>query len=110
MPHWVWVPLAILLYVVSAHWTVWANDRNNPESWKWVAALWVLNLCGLWPLVARYSRSLVLDSLLYDLIIFFTFYITLVCLGAAERFNGWQWIGCVAVISGFLLLKIGEFL
>jgi drug/metabolite transporter (DMT)-like permease len=110
MPYWVWIPLLIVLYVVSANFTVWANDKENPDGWKWVAALYFLNLCGLWPLVARYSRALVMDSLIYDLILFFTFYFTLVYLGAAERFNGWQWAGCVAVIMGFVLMKIGEFL
>jgi len=110
MPYWVWIPAAILLYIASARFTVWANDKEDPTSWKWVAALYVLNLCGLWPLIARYSRNILVDGLLYDLIIFFTFYATMVFLGSAQRFNDWQWGGCALVIVGFALMKIGEML
>lgn len=49
-----------------------------------------------------------LDSLLYDLIIFFSFYCTVVYLGAAEKFNMTQWIGTGLVVVGFIMLKAGK--
>lgn len=104
--YWVWIPAVTLLYCVSAFWTVWANDKENPNSWKWVIALYVLGLCGLWPLVARFSHNLVLDALLYDLIIFFAFYLTLLYLGEASKFTLMQWVGSILVVLGFLMLKV----
>jgi hypothetical protein len=74
---------------------------------RWVWALYALNVFGLWPWIARFSKNIVFDGLLYDLVIFFAFYLTVLYLGEAENFTRWQWIGCILVVIGFMTMKVG---
>lgn len=104
--YWVWVPAAVLLYIICAFFTKWANDDL---SWRPVIALYVLNCFGLWPLIARFSKNVVVDGLLYDLIIFFSFYLTMLYLGAAEKFTFTQWVGTGMLAAGLIVIKVGEF-
>lgn len=105
--HWVWIPAAVLLYIVCGYWTVWANDKSDLNSMRWVWALYLLNVFGLWPWIARYSKNLVFDGLLYDLVIFFAFYLTLLYLGEASQFTKIQIVGSILVALGFLIMKVG---
>ena len=107
--YWIWIPAAILLYIVCGYWTIWANDKSDPNSIRWVWALYLINILGLWPWIARFSKNLVLDGLLYDLIIFFVFYLTVLCLGAAKGFTTVQWVGTGVVIVGFVMIKVGAY-
>lgn len=104
-----WIPSAIILMVVCGYFTLWANS-DGPESWKWVGALYVLSLFGLWPLVAKFSKNLIVDALLYDMIIFFAFYLTMLHLNVAEQFTVTQWVGTMMVIAGFIVIKVGAYL
>ena len=99
-----WVTAAIILYIIVGVLSKYANDS---EEWKWVIFLYVCNFFGLWPIIARYSKNIVFDGLLYDLIIYFTFYGTLLFMGAAAKFTTYQWAGTFLVGIGFILLKIG---
>ena len=105
--YWVWIPSVILLYIVCGLWSTWANDKTDPNSFRWVWALYLLNIGGLWPWVARFSNNIVFDSLLYDLLIFFSFYCTVWYLGAASDFTRLQVMGSLLVVAGFLMLKVG---
>ena len=102
-----WITYICILFTLSAYVSKQANDS---DSWKWVYILFFMNLFGAWPIVARYSKNLIFDSLLYDLIIFFTFYLTLLYLGAAKSFSPVQWVGTVIVAIGFIVLKLGEYI
>jgi len=95
----------MILCVLWGCMTMKANAPNS--SWNWVIGLYLVNLLSVWPLIARYSKNVIYDGLLYDLIIFFVFYGTVVYLGAAHKFTAIQWFGTGMVIAGFLILKLG---
>jgi len=99
-----WVITAIFLYIFVG---VISKYANESDEWKWVIILYGCNFLGLWPIIARYSKNLIFDGLLYDLIIYFTFYGTLLIMGSAAKFTTYQWVGTFFVGIGFILLKIG---
>jgi hypothetical protein len=102
----IWIPLVIVIYATSAVLTKWANGDES-GTWKWVIWLYLLNALGLWPLVAKFSKNLVFDALLYDITIFFSFMLTLMYLDAASKFNVIQWIGTILIVVGFVTLRMG---
>jgi hypothetical protein len=104
-----WIPAITIIMIACGYFTVWANSSDGFESWKWVGALYVLNFLGLWPLIAKFSKNLVLDALLYDLIIFFAFYLTMLHLKAADHFTMTQWVGTIVVLAGFVMIKVGAY-
>ena len=100
-----WIPIAIIFYTAVAIFSKWANDES--DTWRWVIVLFALNCVGMWPLVAKYSKNLVFDGLLYDLLIFMTFYSVILLMGAGKGFTPVQWVACVMVVIGFIMLKVG---
>ena len=96
--------LVAILYIVYAIITKKANDTH---SWSWVAVLYFLNALGLWPLVSMYSKNIILDGFIYDIIIFVTFYVTMIIMGAGERFTTTQWIASAMMFLGLILFKLG---
>ena len=106
--HLIWICYTVIIYSVSGFVSKWANDQ--PNSHYWVVVLFGMGLFGAWPLVAWYSKNLILDALLYDLIIFLSFYITLLFLGVAQNFSMFQWIGTFFAAVGLILLKMGEYI
>jgi hypothetical protein len=101
-----WITYTILLYILYAVFSKWANDESH--HWRWVVILWTIHSFGIWPLVAKYTKNIVADALLYDILVFFSFYFVLLYLGSASKFTIWQWTGTFFVIMGYFLLKIGK--
>lgn len=98
--YWVWIPLVFLLYAAVAFTSKWAQDDPG---WKWVAVLYVLNAVGLWPLVAKYSKNLMFDGLLYETIMFLGFYGVLIIIGT--KLTVLQYVGVALVLIGLLMVK-----
>ena len=100
-----WISITMILCVFWGYMTMKANAPDS--SWNWVVGLYFVNLLSVWPLIARYSKDVIFDGLLYDVVIFFVFYGTVMAFGATARFTAWQWAGTGVVIIGFLILKLG---
>lgn len=83
-----------------------ANDQPQSLTWFWL--LVVTQIFGLWPWIARYSKNLFFDGLLYDFIITLTFYGTFVALGIGKGFTVIQWLALAMVLAGLFVLKFGS--
>ena len=99
-----WIPLLIVYYILYAY----LSKRFN-EGFTWTTFLWfyALNLLPIWVFVAKYSKNIIFDGLLYDVIMFVTFFGALTFLGSADKFSLSQWIGLIFVVIGFLFMKLG---
>lgn len=100
MIHYWWVPLVILFYVISSYLSVYAK-----EGWKYVILLYLLQCLGLWPLVAKYSKNLAADGLLFDVLILTSFYCTIWYMGQMQDFSITQWLGFGLALVGIFLMK-----
>jgi len=98
-----WVPAVLIMYAVTAVFSKWANDSTG---WTWVFGLYVLQCAGLWPLVSKYSKNIVFDGLLYEVIMFVGFYGVLCIMGATKNFTFYQYCGMILVITGMILVKV----
>lgn len=99
-----WVPGIIIYYAIF----YWLTKKNNDTGGWWMWATYIFGaLCPFWIYMTRYSKNLILDGFLYDIIMFFTFVITMSVLGAADKFTSHQWLGVGLVAAGFLLIRAG---
>jgi len=100
MLHYWWIPAVLLMYAVNSWLSIHAKD-----GWKFVVALFVIQCFGFWPIVARYSKNIAVDGLLFDLLTLIAFYGTLWALGSLDHFSVQQWIGFSLAVLGILLMK-----
>ena len=68
-------------------------------------AMFLWGAIGPWFIIARYSQNLIFDGMLYDIILFFTYIITMMCLGLGKGFSTIQCIGVALVAVGFVMMK-----
>jgi hypothetical protein len=61
----------------------------------------------LWIIVAKSSRNLVADALIYDMLMMTGFFLGLFYLGDMKNFTSVQIAGFLMAISGIVLMKIG---
>jgi hypothetical protein len=98
----VWIWLAILVfYCIHA----WINKANNDFGGKWFWFAWLISIIPVFPLLARISKNILWDGMMYDIIIFLSYVGTLLYLGAGKTFTTVQWVGCVFTVLGFILMK-----
>lgn len=99
-PLW-WIPL-FFFYSFQAY----ASYLNNTKGGNWFWFAVIFSAIPVWPLISRVSKGLLVDGLLYDVVLFFSYAGTLLLLGAGKEFTFWQWIGFFLVTIGFILLKV----
>lgn len=98
-----WVPIVVAYYCIGAY---LSKSTNNSTAIWWLYVLFVWNALGIWPIVAKYSKNLLFDAMLYDAICLFAYYVTLLSLGDAKTLSIYQWVGCIMVLVGMILFKI----
>lgn len=98
--HYWWVPAVFLMYSISTFLSVHAK-----EGWKWVAGLYLLQCFGFWPIVARYSKNLAADGLLFDFLMIVSFYSTLFLMSQMQELSIMQWVGLLMAVVGIFLMK-----
>ncbi|MFW6173561.1 MAG: hypothetical protein ACOC5T_07445 [Elusimicrobiota bacterium] len=80
---------------------------KSDESW---VSFWYLFIAGavfqFWPIVARYSKNIVFDAILYDSIGILTWSIALM-FWSGGRFTVAQWMGTFIAFVGLLLVQKG---
>ncbi len=82
----------------------WINFMNNKETgYFWWACL--ISILPIFPIISKYSKNLLIDGLLYDVIIFFAYLITLLLLGSGKNISLLQWIGFIITIIGCFIMK-----
>jgi hypothetical protein len=100
-----WIPLAIIYYAVLA----WSWKKvNDYGTINWILMSYAIGaLCPIWIIVAKYSKRLMFDGMLYDVIMFMTFVLVMIFLGTGNKFELHNWIGVGLVALGFILMRIG---
>lgn len=90
----IWVPIVIAYYACYS----WMSKKNNDYGGKWLLIMFVYG--ALWPgwiVVSRISKRLLFDGMLFDNLMFLTYVVTLMALGAHGKFTTHQWIGLFLV-------------
>ena len=99
-----WIPLLIISVAALSY----LSYRNNVDGGKWLWIMYAFQLIpGVWILVSRFSKNLMFDGVLYDVIMLMAYS---VCLGfftgQFEKFTLTNWVGFILICIGFILLKV----
>jgi len=100
MAIYIWV-LIFLFYCIH---TV-INYKNNAIGGIWFWYAWGISIIPIFPLMVRFSKNLLWDGLLFELMMLLSYVTTLIVLGSAKGFNSLQWLGLILTILGFVLMK-----
>jgi hypothetical protein len=99
----IWWLIAILFYCGQA-WVSQKQNTNLDMRWFWIAC--VYSALPVWPMIARLSKNLLLDGMIYDVVLFVSYAGTLLLMGAGKSFALNQWVGFALVLAGFFLMKV----
>jgi len=99
-----WVPATFIYYGIYA---LIANKSNLTHERFWLIATFICGaLCPLWMLVSRYSKDLMFDGLLYDIVILLSYVAAMFYVGRMESFGPLNYFGIFLLVIGMILVKI----
>ena len=101
MSYYIWIPISILSFLLQA----WLTYKNNVEGGKWLWIYTILGTLSLWPFISRYSKNLMFDALLFDLVLIVSYGIGIAYL-TNVKFEINQWIGMGIMFVGIILFKV----
>lgn len=74
----------------------------------WFFLTWVITCVPLWAIVSRYSKNLVLDATLFDVLVVVVFFFALAHFtGQLHTLRWFQYLGFGMIVAGSILMKIG---
>ena len=101
-----WVPATIIFYAIFA----WLSVKSNTLGGKWP---WILYAYGaaipVWVIVSTFSKRLLFDGMLYDNLMFLSYALTVIYLGAHTSMGVAQWCGVGLVVAGSILMRTNFF-
>jgi hypothetical protein len=104
VPYYIWIPWVIAYAILSA----FLAQKNNSCGGKWFYVLWAYTaLVPMWEIISRFSKNIVFDSTLFDVLICTTYITSLVyftrhscCLTTLN------YVGAALAAIGIILLRM----
>jgi len=104
MFYFIWIPITILLYITIGWLSVRVNVSDNQY---WYIPFIIIQMFPFWVIVAKFSKNLTVDSLIYDVIIFLVSALSIGFFsGQILSFSMFQITGFIVVILGFILMQM----
>lgn len=97
----IWIPCEIGVVILSG----WLSYKNNHEP-RYSLWLYLVGLLQVWVVVSKYSKNLVFDTILYDVIMTFGYVIS-VAYFTRPDVKLINYVGFLMVIIGMFLFKKG---
>ena len=100
-----WAPLLVATCILNG----WLSHNCSLYQGKWFWMLFIsLAICApMWAIVARISKRLLFDAMLYDNLLFLAYAFTLMAVGAGSGLGHWyNWAGGGVVIVGSVLMRV----
>ena len=98
----IWMWIAFFIFSCLGAWISRLNNLN--PNWFWASCL--ISIVPVFPIIARFSKSLLIDGIIYDVVIFLAYLITLCILGCATKFTLVTWLGVLLTVIGVILMKV----
>ena len=100
-----WIPVVVVWYGAYGVCSV-KNNEVGSKLWFWLT--FFVGLCPLWAWVSKHSKNIVIDAVLYDVFIVLGSFMAMYFMGAGKGLTPLNWFGAFCVISGLILLKLGQ--
>lgn len=101
----------LLIWVVIIIWYAiygWVSIKSNEVKTNgWMLANILVGICPLWAIIARYSKNIMWDGIIYDVLVFSAFYAALLYFGHEMNFGPKQLLGLGLIGAGMLIYKLG---
>ena len=98
-----WVPAVAVLYFFNAYASI--NNRDIGGA-KWFVLLWLTSAVPVWMLVSKYSKNLVLDVLIYNMVLLVAFLLGMMIFGQMKTFLWYHLIGLSLCVLGLFIMNI----
>lgn len=93
-----------LFYVLSAYITI----KNNSLGGKWFWVMVLVNAMPLWAIVSRFSKDVVLDAFIFDLVLILGYSFGLLYFTQTlSKLGVINWLGITLMFLGLFLFKRG---
>jgi hypothetical protein len=105
-----WITILTISCIFAAILTKRVNDQEmfmhlSPKVLFWL--LYALPfLTNIWPWIAKNSKTILFDGLLYDQIVFVVYYGVMLYLGSGHNFSARQWVACAVIFVAMIVLKM----
>lgn len=106
MYYFIFIPTVI----TYATWVAYVTSKLNIGGSNIWFALSLMSACvPIWTFMAKYSKRIVLDGVLYDILMFLSYTIAIAFFAKiGSRWNILQWVGLILCSIGLLVMITGE--
>jgi hypothetical protein len=107
MPYIIWIPLILMLTLTATYGSYKLN--KDPNNIYWFVITWVAWSTPLWTFIARKSKNITMDGLIYDgiMVSIFSVFSAYLLTRSGIIFSYYQIFGIIFMIVSILLFKIG---
>jgi hypothetical protein len=101
--YWLLIPLTFINGMALGYFSMVSSVSKD---WTSFIFLVLINVIPLWAFIAKYSKNLIFDELLYNIIVVVSELIAVLALGGGVKFSPLNWLGFLLALIGFVLLKL----
>ncbi len=103
-PAW-WLPIVALDYFVGA-WLTYKVSNGGSMIWFWMA--WAGGCLPLWTMIARYSKDIVFDGILFDVTMTLVYTASILYFTKSfSKLGCQQYLSLVFIVGGLVFFKRG---
>lgn len=73
---------------------------------NWFIYTWLLCAVPMFPILTRISSNLLIDSIMYDFLIFVSYTIVYLWCGLGKHFSLYQYFGLILSVIGLVMMKM----
>ncbi len=102
--YYIWIPIQIFLLIITAYFTYKLNVYKKPI---YFIITWLITLVPMWSIVALYSKRLVFDGLLYDILLVVSYTVAiLIFTKTHQTLTVINYMGLFFVVVGLFFFRI----
>jgi hypothetical protein len=99
----IYIPILFIIIVISSWLSVKLNSTNKST---WLIILYGLSLIQVWPFVAKFSKDIIFDALLYDILVVLIYTFSIIYFSKHFSITIGQYIGVGFIFLGLIVFKL----
>ncbi len=105
MSVWIWLPVVVLNYILCA-WLTHKNSSSKEVMWFWIS--YATTLLPLWTIIARHSKNVLYDGMVYDVTMTVTYTFAIIYFtNSFSKLSYTNYFGILLILVGMYCFKQG---
>ena len=96
-----WVPILVILHIISSKLSI-LNQNGSNKAAIW---MWIIGALPIWIVISRYSKSILLDAMLYDTLLVIVYTVGIAYFGD-KSLTTLNYVGIGLMFAGLVLVKL----